>query len=92
MVMSSALEAAPPGLVASSFPVPAPVKSLAGMATVRCVASIPDPQLAAQQFAGLLVGDLMHRAMLGQEIPSSPKQMEARAEASVNAFLAIYGE
>ena len=53
--------------------------------------AVPDPQLAAQHFAGLLVGDLVHRAMLGQEVPSSQKQIEARSEAAVAAFLTIYG-
>jgi AcrR family transcriptional regulator len=51
---------------------------------------IPDCQLAAQHFAGLLVGDLVHRVMLGQEVPSSQREMETRTEAAVNAFLAIY--
>jgi TetR/AcrR family transcriptional repressor of mexJK operon len=53
--------------------------------------AIPDPQLAAQHFAGLLVGDLVHRAMLGQQVPSSQKQIEERSEAAVAAFLTIYG-
>jgi TetR/AcrR family transcriptional regulator, mexJK operon transcriptional repressor len=53
--------------------------------------AIPDPQLAAQQFAGLVVGDLMHRAMLGLEVPRSPKQIEMRAQSAVHAFLKIYG-
>jgi TetR/AcrR family transcriptional repressor of mexJK operon len=53
--------------------------------------SIKDPQLAAQHFAGLLVGDLVHRSMLGQKVPRSQKQLEARAEAAVDAFLKIYG-
>jgi TetR/AcrR family transcriptional repressor of mexJK operon len=53
---------------------------------------IPDSQLAAQHFAGLLVGDLVHRGMLGQDVTSSPKQMEIKAEAAVNAFFAIYAE
>jgi TetR/AcrR family transcriptional repressor of mexJK operon len=53
--------------------------------------SIPDPELAAQQFAGLLVGDMVHRAMLGQEIPHSQKQLATRAESTVDAFLKIYG-
>jgi TetR/AcrR family transcriptional repressor of mexJK operon len=53
--------------------------------------AIPDSQLAAQHFAGLLVGDLVHRAMLGQEVPSSQKQIEMRSEATVAAFLKIYG-
>jgi TetR/AcrR family transcriptional repressor of mexJK operon len=57
----------------------------------RGTLTIPDPKLAAQQFAGLLVGDLIHRAMLGQEVPRSQKQLEARAESAVNAFLKIYG-
>ena len=53
--------------------------------------TIPDAQLAAQQFAGLLVGDLVHRAMLGHEVPHSKKQLAARAESAVDAFLKIYG-
>ena len=56
----------------------------------RRALSIPDSQLAAQQFAGLLVGDSVHRAMLGQQVPRSQKQIEARAEAAVDAFLKIY--
>jgi TetR/AcrR family transcriptional repressor of mexJK operon len=51
---------------------------------------VPDPQLAAQQFAGLLVGDLVHRAMLGQAVPQSQKLIEARAASTVDAFLKIY--
>ncbi len=57
----------------------------------RGVLSIPDSQIAAEHFAGLLVGDLVHRAMLGQEVPRSQRQIEARAETSVAAFLKIYG-
>jgi TetR/AcrR family transcriptional regulator, mexJK operon transcriptional repressor len=53
--------------------------------------AIPDPQLAAQHFAGLLIGDLVHRAMLGQEVPTSRKQIEARSEGTVAAFLKLYG-
>jgi AcrR family transcriptional regulator len=52
---------------------------------------ISDAQLAAQQFAGLLVGDLVHRAMLGQKVPRSETQLTARAESAVDAFLKIYG-
>jgi TetR/AcrR family transcriptional repressor of mexJK operon len=51
---------------------------------------VPDSQLAAQQFAGLLVGDLVHRAMLGQEVPRSHMQLETRAKSTVEAFLKIY--
>ena len=57
---------------------------------VRGALVISDAQLAAQQFAGLLVGDLVHRAMLGQEVPSLQKELDARAKASVDAFLRIY--
>ena len=39
MVMVSAFEAGPPGLVATREPDPAAARSLAGMATVTCVAS-----------------------------------------------------
>jgi len=53
--------------------------------------AMSDPQLAAQHFAGLVVGDLGHRALLGQALPSSHRQVKARIEAAVDAFLSIYG-
>jgi AcrR family transcriptional regulator len=58
--------------------------------TSRGALAAGDAQLAAQHFAGLLVGDLVHRAMLGLSIPRSPKLMNARAESAVDAFLKIY--
>ena len=51
-----------------------------------------DSLLAAQQFAGLLVGDLVHRAMLGLTVPRSEKALDARAEAAADAFLKIYAK
>ena len=57
----------------------------------RGTLAVTDSHLAAQQFAGLLMGDLVHRAMLGQEVLSSQKQIDARSEATVAAFLTIYG-
>jgi AcrR family transcriptional regulator len=59
--------------------------------SARGALRILDSELAAQQFAGLLVGDMVHRSMLGQEILHSQKQLEARAESTVDAFLKIYG-
>lgn len=52
----------------------------------------PDAFLAAQHFAGLLVGDLVHRAMLGLTVPRSQKLLNARAESAVDAFLKIYAK
>ncbi|WP_158821723.1 TetR/AcrR family transcriptional regulator [Granulicella sp. S156] len=57
----------------------------------RGTLTLNDSQVAAQHFAGLLVGDLVHRAMLGLEIPHSQRQFETRAELAVDAFLKIYG-
>ncbi|MDE1175593.1 MAG: TetR/AcrR family transcriptional regulator [Edaphobacter sp.] len=57
----------------------------------RGTLSISDSQLAAQQFAGLLVGDLIHQALLRLDVPRSQKAMEARAQSAVEAFLKIYG-
>ncbi|WP_263381288.1 TetR/AcrR family transcriptional regulator [Granulicella arctica] len=51
-----------------------------------------DALLAAQQFAGLLIGDLIHRAMLGIAVPRSQKLLDARATSAVDAFLKIYGK
>jgi TetR/AcrR family transcriptional repressor of mexJK operon len=53
---------------------------------------VPDPQLAAQQFAGLLVGDSVHRALLGQAVPPSQQLIEARSESTMDAFLKIYSK
>jgi len=52
--------------------------------------SIKYPLLAAQQFAGLVIGDAQHRALLGVPILGSKKRIESRAETSVDAFLQIY--
>jgi TetR/AcrR family transcriptional repressor of mexJK operon len=51
-----------------------------------------DTLLAAQHFAGILVGDLMHRAVLGLNLPRSQKLLDARAKATTVAFLKIYGK
>ena len=52
--------------------------------------SIKDPLLAAQQFAGLVIGDAQHRALLGAPVLGSKRLIERRAETSVDAFLQIY--
>jgi TetR/AcrR family transcriptional regulator, mexJK operon transcriptional repressor len=52
----------------------------------------PDVHLAAQHFAGLVVGDWVHRAMLGLDTPRSLKLIKARAESAVDAFLKIYAK
>ena len=58
--------------------------------TAKGTLVIPDAQLAAQHFAGLLMGDLVHRAMLGQSVPSSQKELDARAKITVDTFMKIY--
>ncbi len=54
------------------------------------VLTAEDALLAAQHFSGLVVGDLVHRALLGLKIPRSRTLLEARAESAVDAFLRIY--
>ena len=49
-----------------------------------------DPFLAAQQLAGLVVGDLVHRALLGLKSTKLKNAWQTRAETSVDAFLKIY--
>lgn len=49
-----------------------------------------EPLLAAQQFSGLVVGDLVHRALLGLDNPKLKSLVETRVETSVDAFLKIY--
>ncbi len=49
-----------------------------------------EPLLAAQQFSGLVVGDLVHRALLGFANPKLKNLLETRVETSVDAFLKIY--
>ena len=51
---------------------------------------VQDPLLASTFFAGLVVGDLFHRALLGMNQHKSKKALEHRAESSVDAFLTIY--
>jgi AcrR family transcriptional regulator len=60
--------------------------------THRGALAAPDAQKAAQHFAGLLVGDLVHRAMLGLSVPRSQKLLTERAESAVDAFLKIYAK
>ena len=54
------------------------------------ILSVDNARLAAQQFAGLVLGDLVHRALLGQGNSSSKKLLEARIRSRVDAFLQIY--
>lgn len=48
------------------------------------------PLLAAQHFAGLVVGDLVHRALLGLKSTRLKSAWQTRVETSVDAFLKIY--
>lgn len=52
---------------------------------------IADPTLAAEQFFGLVNGQLQLRTLLGQDAKMSPDQMRARAQAAVQVFMAAYG-
>jgi TetR/AcrR family transcriptional repressor of mexJK operon len=52
---------------------------------------IADPMLAAEQFFGLVNGQLQLRTLLGQDPNMSPDQMKARAREAVRVFMAAYG-
>jgi TetR/AcrR family transcriptional repressor of mexJK operon len=51
---------------------------------------LEDSLVAAQQFGGLVVGDLVHRALLGLINPKLKSLLQTRVETSVDAFLKIY--
>ena len=51
---------------------------------------VDDPLLASTNFTALVVGDLLHRALLGMNRHKTKKALEARVESSVDAFLKIY--
>lgn len=59
----------------------------------RCAATgeihVDDPQIAAEQFLGGIVGHLQLRRALGQPAPD-PSQITARVEAGVKTFLAAH--
>ena len=50
---------------------------------------VDDPQIAAEQFLGGIVGHLQLRRALGQT-PTDPSQITARVEAGVKTFLAAH--
>lgn len=50
---------------------------------------VPEPELAAEQFAGIIKGDYYLRALLGYEIPPG-KHIKRYVEKSVAAFLKAY--
>lgn len=54
------------------------------------IVHIEDSLLAARQFAGLVVGDLVHRLLLGKTQLRSKKLLQSRVETGVDAFLKIY--
>lgn len=51
---------------------------------------IADPMLAAEQFFGLVNGQLQLRTLLGQDPNMSPDQMKVRAREAVRVFMAAY--
>lgn len=50
---------------------------------------VPDPEVAAEQFVGIIKGDLLLRALLGYQVPSE-EQLRQYADQAVSAFLASY--
>ena len=52
---------------------------------------IDDPLLAAEQFMGLVNGQLQLRALLGHDLDMDDAQKHARATAAVHVFMAAYG-
>lgn len=51
---------------------------------------IEDGLLAAQQFSGIVVGDLVHRALLGPPFAHTSRTLKTRIQTSVDAFLKIH--
>lgn len=52
---------------------------------------VPDPLLAAEQFLGLVNGQMQMRMVLGIATDTDPALMDARARAAVAVFLKAYG-
>lgn len=52
---------------------------------------IDDPILAAEQFFGLVNGQLQLRSLLGRDATMEPDHIKARAKAAVRVFMAAYG-
>jgi len=50
-----------------------------------------DPDLAADQFLGMLRGNLYHRALLGIGPPATQGEIDAAAVATVDTFIRAYG-
>ena len=51
---------------------------------------VEDPILASTHFTALVIGDLLHRALLGINQYKTKKALETRVENSVDAFLKLY--
>jgi TetR/AcrR family transcriptional repressor of mexJK operon len=52
--------------------------------------AVPDVRLAAEQFFGMLVGQIQIRALLGVELHPDPAALRAAAEEAVRTFIARY--
>ncbi len=52
--------------------------------------TIPDAQVAADQFYGALLGGIHFRHVLGVEKFAAPRDIEARVDTAVNGFLTVY--
>jgi TetR/AcrR family transcriptional repressor of mexJK operon len=60
--------------------------------TSRSLMRTPDPYLAASHFFGMLLWIPMNEAMFtGNSNPRSKAELERHADASVEAFLGVYG-
>jgi len=51
---------------------------------------VDDPQIAAEQFLGGLVGHLQLKIAFGMTDPPSPEEVDARIDSAVRTFLARY--
>lgn len=56
--------------------------------TARGRLAVADPDLAAEQFVGMLTGRLQLRALLGVEAPPGEQELKRRADYAVACFLA----
>ena len=52
--------------------------------------AVPDARLAAEQFFGMLVGQIQIRALLGVELRPGPATLRAASDEAVRTFLARY--
>ena len=59
-------------------------------AAERGLLAVPDPELAAEHFAFLVMGADLDRGMFTGSVERTPEEIRARAEAGARVFLRAY--